>query len=176
MLRGKDRILMFQAVDAAIGANAFVFGNSTEHTWSTENELIDEKTKQGRILGYGDNSESADCTAYVDTSDPGQNVILTAIREKKQIKVWEVDLPLNGTGKHNARFAYALVENVEEAAGEGFVELSGTLQVFGSSKKGEMPALPPEVIEFATYGFETPGETTGEFGEEPVVTEPVTTT
>lgn len=171
MLRGKDRILMFQSVDAVLGEDAVVFGNSTEHTWSTENELVDEQTKQGRVLGYGDNSESTDCTAYVDTSDPGQNVIANAIRDHKQIKVWEVDLPLNADGEHNARFAYALVESIEEAAGEGFVELSGTLQVFGKSQRGTLPALPPEVIEFAQYGFETPGQTTGEFtGEEAPVT------
>lgn len=173
MLRGKDRILMFQSVDAVLGSDAVVFGNSTEHTWNTENELIDEVTKSGRVLGYGDNSESTDCSAYVDTKDPGQNVIGNAIRDKKEVKVWEVDIPLNENGKHNARFAYALVESVEESASaDGFVELSGTLQVMGQSQRGELDPLPAAVINFAQYGFETPGETTGEFTGEPK--EPVT--
>jgi len=53
----------------------------------------------------------------------------------------------------------------KSSPGDGFQELSATLQVIGKSKQGKLPKLPQEVIEFATYGFETPGEKSGEFGK-----------
>lgn len=163
MQQGKDTILMFQATDAPLGSNSYVFGNATENTYSIESDLVDEQTKFGRVVGYGANSESFEITGYAEKGDPGQKAVLDAIRNKKQVKVWEVDINLNEDGEHDALFAYTIVESVEKSAGEGFVEMSGTLQVIGASVEGSIPALPAEVIEFAMYGFEAPGESTGEF-------------
>lgn len=167
MQQGKDSILLVQSTSAALAESGYVIGNSTEHTHSMENELIDENTKFGRILGYGQTTESFDITAYGETADPGQKAIIDAIRKKKQIKLWEVDLNLNENGKHNTLFAYALVETLEKSAPQdGFVEVSSTVQVIGNSVEDEIDPLPPELIEFATYGFEAPGASTGEFPEQ----------
>lgn len=173
-MQGKDSVLLVQSTDAALAAQGYLIGNETEHTHSMENELLDEQTKFGRILGYGQTSESFEGTCYAETTDAGQKAIVGAIRKKKSIKLWEVDINLNANGMHDALFAYALVESVEKSSSQdGFVEVSFTTQVIGESQEGELPPLPPEMIEFARYGFEAPGETTGEFGDEAPV-EPVT--
>ncbi|WGT40146.1 phage major tail protein, TP901-1 family [Lysinibacillus sp. 1 U-2021] len=167
MQNGKDTVLMVQLATAALGSDGYLLGNLTENSHSKESELVDEQTKFGRILAYGQRSESFEATMFGDKNDPGQQAILDAIDNEVQLKVWEVDLTLNANGKHDAVFAYTLVESVEKSSpGDGFQELSTTLQVIGKSQKGELEPLPPEVIEFARYGFEEPGEKTGEFGAE----------
>ena len=170
MQQGKDTILMFQSTDAALASAGYVLGHLTDNGYSIENDILDETTKFGRIVGYGQNSESFEFTAYVEKGDPGQKAVLDAIRNKKQIKVWEVDLKLNEEGKHDSLFAYGIVESVEKSASDGFVEFSGAVQVIGSTVEGSISALPPEVIDFAKYGFEAPGATTGEFPEQTEVT------
>ncbi|WP_084245236.1 phage major tail protein, TP901-1 family [Planomicrobium okeanokoites] len=169
MDQGKDTILLFQSTDAALGSAAFVVGNSTENSYSIENDIVDEKTKFGRIVGYGENSEKFEFTAYAEKGDPGQKAVLDAIRQKKQLKVWEADLNLNEAGKHDSLFARCIVSGVEKSAGEGFTEISGTLEVIGASVEGEIPALDPAIIEFARYGFEAPGESTGEYPNQETV-------
>uniref|UniRef100_UPI00201C3304 phage major tail protein, TP901-1 family n=1 Tax=Bacillus velezensis TaxID=492670 RepID=UPI00201C3304 len=77
-------------------------------------ELVDEQTKFGRILAYGQSSESFEITAYGDKNDPGQKAILDAIRDEKQLKGWEVDLKVKDDDAHDANFAYTLFESVEK--------------------------------------------------------------
>lgn len=167
MKQGKDTIFLVQPTDAALAANGFLIANQTEGSHSIENDVLDESTKFGRIVGYGQNSESFELTAYGETGDAGQEAILDAIREKKQLKVWKVNLNLNAEGEHDAYFAYTIVESVEESSPQdGFEEISTTLQVIDQSKKGSIPALPSELIEFAKYGFEAPGEARGEFPDQ----------
>lgn len=167
MQQGKDTILLVQSTDAALAAKGMLIGNLTENSYSIENDTLDESTKFGRIVGYGQNSESFEFTAYGEIGDPGQKAVLDAIKNKKQLKVWEVDINLNATGKHDAVFAYTIVESVEKSAPQdGFVEVSATVQVIGSTQDGEIDALPAEMIDFARYGFEAPGASTGEFPEQ----------
>lgn len=157
---GKKSILMAQLEDAVIGADAFVLGHLTEHTHNIENEILNEASKFGRIKEYGDSDESFDTTLYVEKGDAGQLAIKQGIRQKKKVKLWEVDIELNANGKHDSLFAYCIVENYEKSSpGDGLEEISSTLQVINESQEGELAPLPPEVIEFAQYGFETPGET-----------------
>lgn len=167
MQNGKDTILLVQSTNAALAAAGLLIGNLTENTHSIENAVLDESTKFGRIVGYGQNSESFEFTAYGETGDPGQKAVMDAIKNKRQLKVWEVDINLNEAGKHDAVFAYTIVESVEKSAPQdGFVEISATVQVIGDSQEGEIAALPPELIEFARYGFEAPGAKTGEFPDQ----------
>ncbi|MGR6896997.1 phage major tail protein, TP901-1 family [Rummeliibacillus sp. BSL5] len=163
---GKDTILLIQSATAALGESAFVIAQQTDLSHSIETEMSDEKTKFGRVVAPGTTSESFELTAYGDSGDKGQELIFEAIQKGAQIKVWKVDLVLNENGKHNATFAYGYFESADEKAGtEGFVEVSGTIQVLGQSQKGELDPLPIEVIEFGKYGFEKPGEKSGKLGE-----------
>lgn len=173
MQQGKDIVFLVQATDAALAADGYLIANQTDGSHSIENDVLDESTKFGRIVGYGQNSESFEITAYGESADPAQEAILNAIRDKKQLKVWKVNLNLNADDTHDAFFAYTIVESVEESASQdGFVEVSSTLQVIDQSKKGTIPALPAEVIDFAKYGFEAPGEATGEFPDQTTVVTP----
>ncbi|MGX9134047.1 phage major tail protein, TP901-1 family [Rummeliibacillus sp. JY-2-4R] len=162
---GKDTILLIQKATAALGEAAFVIAQQTDLSHKTETEMVDEQTKFGRIVAPGNLSESFDVTAYGDTDDEGQKVIFEAIRNGEQVKVWKVNLKKNATDKHDAVFAYGYFESVEESAGtDGFVEVSATIQVLGTSQTGELDPLPDAVIEFGKYGFETPGQKSGELG------------
>ncbi|PAF19754.1 phage major tail protein, TP901-1 family [Terribacillus saccharophilus] len=160
---GKKSIIIVQSVRKELGDGGELFGQLSEHTHSKENELIDEQTKFGRILAYGNTSESFEITAYYDPSDAGQGAVADALDNEEQIKIWEVNTELNANGKHDAIFAYCLVENSDkDSAGDGLEEFSSTLQVINKSQKGELDPLPPEMLNFGQYGFETPGETGAE--------------
>lgn len=159
MQSGKNTILLVQPIDNTIGDPGFLVANLTENSYSIENELIDEMTKMGRILAYGENSESFELTAYGKKKDPGQMAIMNAIKKKKKLKVWEIDLEKNENDAYDATFAICLVESAETSSPtDGFKELSSTLQVEGSSVDGELPTIPAAATE-APYDFETPGET-----------------
>jgi len=156
---GKDTILLVQPVDATIGSDALVVAELTENSYSIENELIDEMTKSGRVLAYGQNSESFEMTAFGRKGDPGQMAILNAIKNKVELKVWEVDTIPNAEGTYDSVFAYCLVESVEKSSpGDNFVEVSATLQVRGNTVEGTLSSL-PEGFEELLYDFEEPGET-----------------
>lgn len=159
LLNGKDTVLLVQPVDAVIGEAGLIVAELTENSYSIENELIDEMSKMGRILAYGENSESFELTAWGKRKDPGQVAILNAIKKKVKLKVWEVDMVPNDTGLYDAVFAYCLVENVEKSNADTFQEVSATLQVEGSSVEGELTTLPAGATNSNSYAFETPGET-----------------
>lgn len=157
---GKDTILLIQPVDATVGSDALVVAEQTEGTYSIENELVDEQSKMGRILAYGQNSESFELTAYGVKKDAGQLAVLNAIKQKKKLKVWEVDLIANEEGTYDAVFAYCFVESVEKASpGDNFIEISATLQVEGESVEGTLTELPEGITNASAYEFEQPGET-----------------
>lgn len=169
MKKGKDTIYLAQATDDALGTSAYVIANQTEGSYSIESELVDEQTKQGRLVDYGNTSESFELTMFGETGDPGQNAVLQAIKNKRQLKVWEVDTVKNTAGKYPANFAYVIVESAERTGStDGFEEISTTLQVIGQTREGELDDtdVPNAVIQFAKYGFEKPGEYTGEVGKD----------
>lgn len=160
---GKDTILLVQPVDAAYGTAALVIANQTESSYSIENDIKDEQTKFARIVGYGNSSESFEVTAFGAKNDPGQQAVIQAIENKKMLKVWEVDTTLDEDEKHDAKFAYVIVESAERSnSQDGYEEITATLQVYGKAQDGKIDKLPIEVIEFGQYGFEKPGEYTGE--------------
>lgn len=157
--RGKDIIYLVQAVDATVGESGFIPAAQTEGTYSREKEMLDEQTKQGRVVAPANSTESFELTMYEVLGDEGQSVIEDAYENDKQIKVWRVNVNLNANGQHDARFAYGHVESLESSDGDGFVEHSTTIQIIDKAKKGEMAPLPTELIEAAQYAFEEPGET-----------------
>lgn len=162
MIDGKDIITLVQPVNASDGG--LVVANLTENTHTIENELIDEQTKFGRVLGYGQTSESMEITCYGDENDPGQKAIIDAIRNKERIKIWEVNRIPNDDGTYDAVFAYGFVESVEKSsAQDGFMEISATVQIEKQSQEGTLTSLPPEAFpDGASYDFEEPvDESTG---------------
>ena len=151
-ISGKDIIYLLQIP----GQETFLPAYQTEGSWNREKELADEQTKSGRVVGTSTNSESIELTFYAGEDDEGQNAIEEAYDEDSEVKVWRVNVNLNATNKHNARFAMGIIESLEMSdPAEGFVEGSCTLQVLGKSVKGELDPLPAGLIEAATaYAFE----------------------
>lgn len=166
MKNGKDTILLVQPVNAPLGSAPLVIGSQTESSYSIENDLTDEQTKFGRIVGYGNTSESFEVSAYGDKNDAGQKAVLDAIENKDQLKLWEVDVNttlVDTKEMHDAMFAYVIVESAERSnATDGYEEISATFQVYGKAQHGQIDKLPLAVIEFGKYGFEKPGEYTGD--------------
>ncbi|KIL46156.1 phage major tail protein, TP901-1 family [Jeotgalibacillus campisalis] len=164
MEQGKDIIYLVQRVTAAIGAPPLAIGHQTEGNHNREQSMVDEQTKFGRVLGYGPKSETFELTFYSEVGDNGQTALEDAYDNEETLKVWRVNTKLNANDKHDARFAYTIIENIESSEPtDGFVEVSTSLPVMLQSQKGELPELPADLIQFAQYGFEAPGETTGSF-------------
>lgn len=168
MEHGKNYLVLLQVTDNSLGEDAQIIGNLTESSFSSENDLTDEQTKFGRVLAYnGFNTESLEVTCYCRKGDLGQLALRRAHKERKQVKGWVFDKQLNQNGNHDAMFFYGLVESVEEdQPGDGFVEISGTIQVLGEHRDGELPEMPSSVLELGAYGFERPGDSTGDWGTE----------
>ncbi|WP_268747522.1 phage major tail protein, TP901-1 family [Jeotgalibacillus soli] len=164
MEQGKDIIYLVQRVNVPLGSPPLAVGHQTEGSHSREQDMIDEQTKFGRVVGYGPKSENFEITFYSEIGDSGQSALEDAYDNEEQLKVWRVNTKLNATNKHDARFAYTIIENIETSEPtDGFVEVSTSLPIYLKSQKGELPALSADLIEFAQYGFEAPGETTGSF-------------
>ena len=160
MNQGKNTVLIVQPIDAVIGDPGLAIAHLTENSYSIENEILDEQTKMGRIVEYGQNSESFELTAYGKTGDAGQQAVLDAIKQKKKLKVWEVDLVKNANDAYDANYAMCVVESAEkDNPSDGFQEVTATLQVVGESVAGELTTVPAELLAVASYDFETPGET-----------------
>lgn len=155
-INGKDIVNFVRPLGAT--TEALYIKSSTENTHSIENELIDEQTKDGRIVDYGQNSESFEFTAFGERNDPGQMAIIDAIRNKEVLEYWQVDRVKNDQDSYDALFAQVVVESVEETNGDSFQELSGTLQVIGEAQKGTVTTL-PAMPSSSQYPFEEPSAT-----------------
>jgi TP901-1 family phage major tail protein len=159
-ISGKKVIYLVQAANAVIGSSAILPANQTEGNWTQEQEMVDEQTKSGRVVGYGPKSENFELTLYAEQGDAGLEAIQWTYDNEKQLKVWRVEVDLNENQKHNARFGFTIIESIEMSEpSDGFVEVSVTLPVVGKTQAGELEPLPAEILEAAAYDFETPGET-----------------
>lgn len=155
---GKDFIWAVQRVGNTTGA--LVPAHQTEGSFSSENELIDEQTKQGRVLGYANKTQSIELTYYFERGDEGHDEIKQADANQEEIRVWRIDKVQNGNTAYDALFAYGLIESREESdATDGFIEVSVTVQVSGVAQEGELTTLPAGAENASQYSFEEP-ETT----------------
>jgi len=151
-ISGKSVIYLIQVP----GGTSLLPAYQTEGSWNREQEMTDEQTKSGRVVGYGSKSESIELTFYAGQGDAGQLAIEDAYDNEEEVKIWRVETKLNATNKHNARFAMAIIESMELSdPTDGFVEGSVTFPVLGQSVRGELDPLPAGLIEAATsYAFE----------------------
>lgn len=157
------KIILVQAIDNALGAEGLVPGFQTEHSHSYERDNSTESTKFGAISAIGALTETMSMSMYGKRGDAGQKAIKDAIKKGQEIKVWEVDTEKNAEGKYDANFAFAVVDSFEVSSPvEGLEELSAEVTVQIESVDGEFMKLPEGLINFAKYGFQLPGETTGD--------------
>ncbi|WGF39883.1 MULTISPECIES: phage major tail protein, TP901-1 family [Lysinibacillus] len=157
------KIIMVQPVDNALGADGLVPGFQTDYTHSVERDNSTESTKMGSISAIGTLTETMELSMYGRKGDAGQKAIYQAIKDGKELKVWEIETEKNDEGTHDAKFAYAVVDSFETSSPpEGLDELSASMTVQIESTEGAFMDLPPGLINFAKYGFQKPGDTTGD--------------
>jgi TP901-1 family phage major tail protein len=150
-ITGKRVIYLVQAE----GATSLLPAYQTEGTWTQEQEMVDEQTKSGRVVGYGSKSENFELTLYAEQGDEGQKAIQDAYDNEQELKVWRVELDANESGNHPARYGQTIIENIETSEPtDGFVEISVSLPVIGRTVAGELDPLPPALIEAAEITFE----------------------
>lgn len=156
------KVILVQPVDNALGAEGLVPGFQTEHSHSFERDNSTESTKFGSISAIGTLTETMSLTMYGKKGDAGQKALMDAIKKGQEIKVWEVDTEKNEEGTHDAIFAFAVIDSHEVSSpAEGLEEISTELTVQIESVEGAFTTLPASLITFAKYGFQLPGETTG---------------
>lgn len=168
-LAGIDSILLFQAIDddSPTGMRAAA---QTEHTFSLENEMAEEPTKDGTVVLPSTQTSSFEMTCFVVKGDEAQELVEDAAFNKDMLQVWEVyiDEPVEeGTEKNKYKSIYAqsFVEGLEkENPAEGMVELSATLKCHLTPQRGELE-LSPEFVEdikrSLQYDFQQFGEWAG---------------
>lgn len=157
------KIILVQPTDNVLGADGLVPGFQTDYSHSLERDNSTEATKMGSISAIGTLTESMELSMYGRKGDAGQKAIYRAIKDGKELKVWEVDTEKNDEGTHDAKFAFAVVDSFETSSPvEGLEELSTSMTVQIESAEGSFMDLPPGLINFAKYGFQLPGDTTGD--------------
>ncbi|WP_342535736.1 phage major tail protein, TP901-1 family [Lysinibacillus sp. FSL K6-1151] len=157
------KIILVQPTNNVLGADGLVPGFQTDYTHSLERDNSTEATKMGSISAIGTLTETMELSMYGRKGDAGQKAIYRAIKDGKELKIWEVDTEKNDEGTHDAKFAFAVVDSFETTSPtEGLEELSASLTVQIESAEGAFMDLPPGLINFAKYGFQLPGETTGD--------------
>ncbi|MDA1478361.1 phage major tail protein, TP901-1 family [Bacillus changyiensis] len=162
---GKKIVYLVQASSAPVGSKGLLVAHQTEGTWTREQEMVDEQTKTGRIVGYGSKSETFELTFYEEDGDDGQKALEWTYDNESELKVWRVNLnQKNANGKYNARFGYTIIENLESSEpADGFVEINTSLPVLVRTVPGELE-LPDNFVETAlNILWENPGDTTGGF-------------
>lgn len=157
------KIILVQPIDNVLGADGLVPGFQTDYTHSAERDNSTEATKMGSISAIGTLTETMELSMYGRKGDAGQEAIYRAILDGKELKVWEIDTEKNDEGTHDAKFAYVVVDSFETTSPvEGLEELSASMTVQLKSVEGVIADLPEGLINFAKYGFQLPGETTGD--------------
>jgi len=157
------KIILVQPTDNVLGADGLVPGFQTDYSHSLERDNSTEATKMGSISAIGTLTETMELSMYGRKGDAGQKAIYRAIKDGKELKVWEVETEKNDEGTHDAKFAFAVVDSFETSSPvEGLEELSSSMTVQIESVEGVFMDLPPGLINFAKYGFQLPGDTTGD--------------
>lgn len=172
-IKGNRVWYFLQGVEEPVGSEATLPAYQTDGGMTLGGEMLDEQTKQGRILSKSTDEHSIELTQYFLSSDPSLKILEDAQAKGHSVKVWRVvadksaaeEGELNSK-KYPAHFGYGKPEEIEYNDGEGFVEVSYTLNIVGALKPG-LFSLSDEDVEMieSVYEYQEPGETTGDYDE-----------
>ncbi|MGW7900175.1 phage tail protein [Staphylococcus shinii] len=139
-----------------------------------------EKVVAGKTdYGYKSVSEEGTFTMTNVPGDKGQKQFLEAIKNRKQLRVWLVDVKLNQandeskTQYHNSIFGYAVVEENTHKFDDEDDTIEVTLKFKFNTAEGPFPKMPDAWInpsEAMKVEFETPNQYTGSLEERKKVT------
>lgn len=166
------KILMAQVTDNVLGADGLVpaLQRDLEHSFSRANTT--EGSKMGSLTNPGSVSETISCGFLFKSNDEGQLELKRAMKEGKEVKIWIIDttkVTIPGavapapTQGYKTDFAYCVLGELSYSYPyEGVEEVTSELTVQIISQEGYLTELPDGIVDFAGYGFETPGEYTGD--------------
>lgn len=171
-IKGSRVWYFLQSIKEPIGSESTLPAHQTEGTTTLGGEDVDEQSKQGRIIQKSTDEHSIELTQYFVPSDPAMEMLEEAQAEGTSIKVWRVPVSesvkedTGETPTYPAHFGYGRVSELSYADGESLVEVSYTLNIVGKLQKGRFPLSDEDVaIIDEVYGYENPGETTGDYDE-----------
>ncbi|MER2154784.1 MAG: phage major tail protein, TP901-1 family [Solibacillus sp.] len=159
----KSKILLVQVTDNVIGEPALIPGlqRDLEHAKTRSNTT--EGSKMGSITQSGGLAETVSGSFLFKRGDEGQKELERAIDEAKEVKIWIIDPEANAEGTYDSKFGYAVMGDFTRSMPyEGVEEISVEMAVQIRSADGVFTALPEGLEGFAEYGFELPGEYTGD--------------
>ena len=157
------KILLIQAVDNILGAAALVPGlqRDLEHSMSRSNST--EGSKMGSYTQIGSLSETISASFMFKQGDEGQAELRRAMKKGLEVKIWIVNTEKNAEDKYDATFGFAVMGELSFTYPyEGVEEISTELAIQIESQEGQFTTLPPGLEDFAAYGFELPGASTGD--------------
>lgn len=157
-------LVLIQAVDKPLGDKGWIPGRQRDLEIGRERNLSTEGSKMGSTTTRGSLTETISASFQVKRGDEGQKELKRIIKEGIQVKVWIFDTEKNADGTYDAEFGYAeLGTHTSTYPYEGMEEISTELTVQYQLQDGVFTELPPGMADFAEYGFELPGEFTGEY-------------
>lgn len=157
------KVILIQPVDNVLGSDALIPGlqRDIEHSMSRSNST--EGSKMGSYTQIGALSETISAGFLFKTGDEGQQALKRAMKKGLEVKVWIIDTEKNAEDKYNATFGYTVLGELSFSYPyEGVEEISTEMAVQIETVDGEFTALPAGMEDFAAYGFELPGEYTGD--------------
>lgn len=156
------KILLIQAVDNVLGADAYVPGLQRDLDHSFSRSTTTEGSKMGSVTQSGSLSETVSASFLFKQGDVGQKELKRAMKKGLEVKLWILDTEKNENGNYDADFGYAVPSELSFSYPyEGVEEISTEMTIQIESQEGEFTALPAYVEDFVQYGFELPGEYTG---------------
>lgn len=175
---GKHFLIGFQGTEK--GDPFYIAGLQEDSKLTRGGDLLDEKSKQGRILQVGTHEDKISLDKYLSDKDPLYDALIYWKENDKQFKMWQTDIaageadpkPKEGEEQEGdtirqypSDFAFVYSGDLELSAPKnGLAELSIEGQVIGQIKHGKMP-LSDATVNFARTQseYQNPGDTTGEY-------------
>ncbi|MBC2163418.1 phage major tail protein, TP901-1 family [Listeria booriae] len=163
-----------QDVNEPVGSPAILPAWQTDGTTTYGGSMVDEQTKQGRLVAKSTDEHSVELSQYYAPKDTSINVIKNSKANGDYVKVWRVEVDESLAEEeldhsvYPAEFGYGLVDELELSDGDDFVEASYTLNIAGTLKSGKFPLTDDDIAQLeAIYEYERPGETSGNFDNRP---------
>lgn len=156
------KIILIQVTDNILEADGLVPGLQRDLDLSMTRSTSTEGSKMGSITQAGALSETVSASFLFKTGDEGQQELKRAMKKGLEVKIWIVDTEKNADDLYDATFGFAVLGELSYSHPyEGVDEISCEMSIQGESQEGTFGELPPAFDDFAAYGFELPGESTG---------------
>lgn len=182
-MKANNLLLFVQSVSDEVGSKGVYPAYQTDLTVTIGGDTNDADTKQGRYSTKKDDAQTVEGEFNFSPKDPTLNMLKQSKESGNNVKIWVVQVdnsvktdatanPSGGSGAtptpaYPAWFGYALVDSVKLKGSTGdSVSVTASFNVTGKLQAGQFPLTDEEVATLnEIYGYENPGETTGDIAE-----------